>query len=361
MTVVGARPQFIKAGPVSRALREGGHEEFLVHTGQHYDYGMSQVFFDELDVPRPHVNLGVASDSHGRQTGQMMARIDGVLHAEGPDWVLVYGDTNSTMAGALVAAKMRIPVAHVEAGLRSFNRDMPEEINRLVTDHVSTLLCCPTQRAVDQLAAEGIEEGVALTGDVMLDAFEYDRSLAWRKPSVLQGLGLSAGEYGLLTLHRPANTDDRKMFALRMAQVAAVNAAVVWPTHPRSVPALKVQGGPPSNVRLIEPVGRLEMIRLLEGASALITDSGGLQKEAFWAKVPCFTLREETEWEETVESGWNSLVGSAPEALRDAMDGWQRPAEWPPLYGDGRAGEAVVDGLITVGASSRAGSRKVPA
>ncbi len=346
LTVVGARPQFIKAAPVSRALKEAGHAEYLVHTGQHYDYEMSQVFFEELSVPRPDINLEVGSGPHGRQTGQMMALIEEVLQEQRPDWVVVYGDTNSTMAGALAAAKLRMPVVHVEAGLRSFNREMPEEVNRVVTDHLSTRLMCPTKRAVDQLASEGVVEGAILTGDVMLDAFEHDRVISRGKPSALDRLGLGQDGYVLMTLHRAANTDNLKTFALRMEQVGALGQTVVWPGHPRAVSVLS--GGQkklPDNVRLIDPTARLETIQLLEGASALITDSGGLQKEAYWAQVPCFTLRTETEWAETVEAGWNTLVSGSLHSLRDVIEAWRRPSARPDYYGDGCAAEAVVKAL----------------
>lgn len=351
-SIVGARPQFIKAAPVSKALQESKHQEILLHTGQHYDYEMSNIFFEELNLKKPDINLGVGSGPHGRQTGEMLAAIEQVLLEAKPDWVLLYGDTNSTLAGALAAVKLHIPIAHVEAGLRSFNRQMPEEINRIVTDCVSTLLFCPMQRAVNQLAAEGVTEGVVLSGDVMLDAFEHDRRLARMTPSVLERLGLMSGDYILMTMHRAANTDNPEMCRLRLAQVGALDRLVVWSIHPRAVAALRENGGRlPANLRPIEAMGRLAIIQLMEGASAVVTDSGGLQKEAYWARVPCFTLRQETEWVETVEAGWNSLISTEPGSLREAIESWKQPAEWPEIYGHGQAAQVVASSL-TYGAKT---------
>lgn len=313
VSVVGARPQFIKAAPVSREIRKE-HTEILVHTGQHYDYAMSRVFFDELGIPEPDYNLGVGSGSHGWQTGQMMIRIEQVLLKEQPDWVLVYGDTNSTLAGALAAAKLHIPVAHVEAGLRSYNRRMPEEINRVLTDHASDLLLAPTATAAANLRYEGIpEERIHLVGDVMYDAALFYGAKAEAKSRILERLGLRPKGYVLATVHRAENTDDperlRAIFE-GLSQVAC-SIPVVVPLHPRTRAALDRAGlsdGTVDALALIEPVGYLDMALLEKHASVIATDSGGVQKEAFFYRVPCVTLRLETEWTELVELGWNHVV-----------------------------------------------------
>jgi len=330
VTIVGARPQFIKAWPVSQALREAGHEEFLVHTGQHYDYAMSRVFFDELDIPDPHINLEVGSGTQGHQTALMLEKIEAVLLKEDPDWVLVYGDTNSTLAGALAAAKLNVPTAHVEAGLRSFNRRMPEEINRVLTDHVSDLLFCPTKTAVRNLQDEGVVRGVHHVGDVMYDvALRFGR-LAEQRATILTDLDLRPGGYYLVTVHRAENTDDPRRLAgimYGLDRLATREAPVVFPIHPRTRAALErlreFQGtgplSPDGQVRLINPVSFLNMIQLEKHARTILTDSGGVQKEAYFHGVPCVTLREETEWTETVANGWNQLVGSDPDAIEAAV------------------------------------------
>jgi UDP-GlcNAc3NAcA epimerase len=342
VSVVGARPQFIKAAPVSRQLRRR-HGEVLLHTGQHYDRGMSQVFFDELDIPSPDVNLGIGSAHHGRQTGQMLGGIEAVLLEEQPDWALVYGDTNSTLAGALAAAKLHIPVAHVEAGLRSFNRRMPEEINRVLTDHVADLLFCPTQTAVDNLAAEGIASGVHHVGDVMCDAVLHNGALAAARSRILEALGLQPGTYLLATLHRPRNTDDPNRLRAIIEAFGSVGDPIVFPVHPRTRKAIRAQAQRvPRNVCLREPVGYLDMLQLERQARAILTDSGGVQKEAYLVGVPCVTLREETEWVETVQTGWNRLVGADGDEIVAAVRDIQVPDERPPLFGDGRAAERIV-------------------
>ncbi|MDW8234486.1 MAG: UDP-N-acetylglucosamine 2-epimerase (non-hydrolyzing), partial [Roseiflexaceae bacterium] len=307
VTIVGARPQFIKAAAVSRVLRLR-HREVLVHTGQHYDANMSAVFFDELGIPPPDVNLAVGSASHGAQTGAMLAKIEEVLLAECPDWVLVYGDTNSTLAGALAAAKLHIPVAHVEAGLRSFNRAMPEEINRVLTDHISDLLLCPSETAVENLAREGITRGVVLIGDVMADALRLAVERA--DDSVLESSGVQQGSYALATVHRAENTDDPLRLQGILTGLTLLDMPVIFPAHPRARRAIAALGWtPPAHMRLIDPVGYLNMIALMRGARVVLTDSGGVQKEAYWLGVPCVTLRDETEWVETVTCGWNTLAG----------------------------------------------------
>jgi UDP-GlcNAc3NAcA epimerase len=312
LSVVGARPQFIKCGPVSREVRRVA-TEVLVHTGQHYDDKMSGVFFTELGIPAPDYNLGVGSGLHGEQTGAMLAQIERVLLAERPDRVLVYGDTNSTLAAALAAAKLCIPVAHVEAGLRSGNRAMPEETNRVLTDHVAALLLCPTTTAVKNLAGEGITAGVHLVGDVMHDVLTASLAAAETRSTVLATLGLRPRHYFLSTVHRAENADrperlERIVGAFN--DLATSAAPVVFPVHPRTRKLLDAAGWEISPaVRMIEPVSYLDMLMLEKHARAILTDSGGVQKEAGWLQVPCVTLREETEWVETVEAGWNVLVG----------------------------------------------------
>jgi UDP-GlcNAc3NAcA epimerase len=342
LTVVGARPQIIKAAAVSGPLRRRVHE-VLVHTGQHYDDRMSDQFFRELDVPAADHHLGVGSATHGVQTGRMLAAIEPVMIAERPDRVLVYGDTNSTLAGALAAAKLGIPVVHVEAGLRSFNRAMPEETNRIVADHLADILCCPGERAVRNLAAEGIAAGVHLTGDVMRDLLERARAGLDDEP--LSARGLTAGGYALLTLHRAHNTDDADRLAGILAALAGASMAVVFPVHPRTRHALASTGADAvaGSLRMIDPLGYREMLALERGARVVVTDSGGVQKEAYWLGVPCITLRDETEWVETVETGWNRLVGGSPAAIRAALSEISTPATRPNLYGDGCAAERIAE------------------
>jgi len=333
LTVVGARPQFIKAAPVSRALAAAGIGECLVHTGQHFDELMSDVFFAELDMAKPAYNLEVNSLGHGAMTGLMLEKLERVLIAERPAMVLVYGDTNSTLAGALAAAKLHIPIAHVEAGLRSFNRRMPEEINRVLADRLSALLFCPTRTAVENLAAEGIREGVHVVGDVMHDVTLAMTSRAEQRSRVLETLGLAPGSYAVATLHRAENTDDPERFTRIMAWLedAAREAPVVMPVHPRTRKVMASRGIAPAGLRLIEPLGYLDMTRLVHNARAIYTDSGGLQKEAYFHRVPCVTLREETEWVETVAAGWNRLWTGPDYAPRRDI----------PDYGTGEAAVAI--------------------
>ncbi|MBN2006819.1 MAG: UDP-N-acetylglucosamine 2-epimerase (non-hydrolyzing) [Anaerolineae bacterium] len=348
VTVVGARPQFIKAAPVSRALRKA-HTEVLVHTGQHYDENMSSVFFAELDLPQPDVNLGVGSGPHGAQTAAMLAGIEQTLLAEKPDWVLVYGDTNSTLAGALAAAKLHIPVAHVEAGLRSFNRRMPEEINRVLTDHISELLFCPSQTAVDHLTAEGIIHGVHLVGDVMMDALTFAAARAQTHSNILQRLGLDEKDFLLATVHRAENTDNPDRLRAILEAFSALDETIVFPVHPRTRARIEVLNlqSKSRNLKSIEPVGYLDMVRLEQAARMILTDSGGIQKEAYWLGVPCVTLRDETEWVETVEAGWNMLVGADAERIVTAVRDFDLSKNRPPLYGDGRVAERIVSYLGT--------------
>jgi UDP-N-acetylglucosamine 2-epimerase len=359
VTIVGARPQFIKAAPVSKAIRDHNEKEknpriteVLVHTGQHYDHGMSQIFFDELDISEPNLNLGVGSGNHGWQTGQMLVRIEEALLAEKPDFVVVYGDTNSTLAGALAAVKLRIPVAHVEAGLRSFNREMPEEHNRIVADHCSDLLFCPTQTAVDNLAREGVTNGVYLVGDTMYDAVLHFAEIARKRSTILKDLDLEPKTYLLTTIHRPYNTDIPDNLRNIFQAFAEIGEVIVFPVHPRTRKKIaeledRFQHDL-TNIKMVEPVGYLDMLVLEENARLILTDSGGMQKEAYFFGVPCITLRPETEWLETVEVGWNVLGGSDTESILAAYErlGGSSPGSRPTLYGDGRASLKVVRYLI---------------
>ncbi|MCI0642114.1 MAG: UDP-N-acetylglucosamine 2-epimerase (non-hydrolyzing) [Gemmataceae bacterium] len=357
VTVIGARPQFIKAAVVSRLLKkQSGVEELLVHTGQHYDDNMSEVFFRELEIPAPAFHLGIGSGPHGQQTGRMLEAIEKVLVETKPDRVLVYGDTNSTLAGALAAVKLHIPIAHVEAGLRSFNRRMPEEINRIVTDHVSEWLFAPTDAAAANLRAEGRpEEAIHLVGDVMYDAaIDAGRRTG---NEILEKLKLKPKSYLLTTIHRAENTDDPVRLHNILKAFHALNKEwqVVLPLHPRTR-ALLQKSPALANLaeclRVLEPVGYLDMVALEKNARLIATDSGGVQKEAFFQRVPCVTLRDETEWVELVELGWNRVVppssvagilAAVKEALHDSQ------AKTPPsdLYGGGKAGAAIVSVLAS--------------
>jgi len=318
LTVVGARPQFIKCAPVSKEIRKVG-TEILVHTGQHYDEGMSDVFFRDLDLPKPDHNLGVGSGSPSQETGQMLEKLEGIMLEEKPHCMLVYGDTNSTIAGALAAVKLHIPVVHVEAGLRSFNREMPEEINRVVTDHVSNLLLCPTQTGVENLKREGIIKGVYLIGDVMYDALWDNWTLANDRSSVLFRLQLTTKQFALATVHRAENTDNSdnlRGILKALTELGRENEKIVFPVHPRTKKRLHELGwSPPDQVLVVDPVSYLDMLSLEANASIILSDSGGVQKEAYWLGVPCITLRNETEWVETVESGWNVLAGTESKTI----------------------------------------------
>jgi UDP-GlcNAc3NAcA epimerase len=352
LSVVGARPQFIKAAPVSRVLRRH-HTEFLLHTGQHYDDAMSDLFFRQLQIPAPDLNLDVGSGLHGAQTGAMLAGIEGVAVRQHPDWILIYGDTNSTLAGALAGAKLRVPVAHVEAGLRSYDRRMPEEVNRVVADHVSALLLCPTGAAVANLAREGITAGVLQVGDVMFDAFRQNLEVARRSRGILAELGLAPGGYVLLTVHRAENVDDTANLRSILQGVGESGLRTVFPVHPRTRVALGADGmRPPGDVVLVDPVGYLEMLVLEENAEVVVTDSGGVQKEAYFAGRPCVTLRKTTEWIETVDAGWNVLVDTDVDMIAAAIRDFRPRAGRPELFGDGHAAERVVEALSAVEVTS---------
>ncbi len=376
LTVVGARPQFIKASAVSRALASaGGLEEWLVHTGQHADADMSSVFFQELELPAPADHLGISGGGHGQMTGRMLERLEAVMERERPAAVLVYGDTNSTLAGALAAAKLEIPVVHVEAGLRSFKMSMPEEINRVMADRISSVLCCPTRTAVDNLSREGFpnrlaggalldaasEEWrrtpapwVANVGDVMLDVLRYYRAKAEATSRVLERLGLAAGQYAVLTAHRASNTRDVAALGAILQPVVALSRhlPVVFPVHPRTAALLRAVPGMPdttagSGMIMIGPLSYLDFLQLQTHARATLTDSGGVQKEAFFLGVPCVTLRRETEWPETLAYGWNRLLGDPRDGPVDLFQWLQlMPHSGPPdtaPFGDGAAAPRIVD------------------
>ena len=378
--IVGARPQFIKMAVISRAIAEYNRNrkmnseevhELVVHTGQHYDYELSEVFFHELHIPKPHYDLEVGSASHGEQTGEMLRRVEQVLLKEEPDIILVYGDTNSTLAGALAAAKLHMPVAHVEAGLRSFNKRMPEEINRVLTDHASTILFCPTEKAVENLKGEGfigIVNGGRLAplglgeldlnyspdnplvinvGDVMYDSVLYNLDLAEEKSTIRQDLCLERKGFYLATVHRAENTDDPNRFEeifTAFQEIAAQGIKLICPLHPRTRKVLANRGmkNLPANLKLIEPVSYLDMLVLEKNAKLVLTDSGGVQKEAFILRVPCITLRKRTEWVETVEAGWNILVGIDREKMVSYAKYFPLPRDRErTIFGDGRAGERI--------------------
>jgi UDP-N-acetylglucosamine 2-epimerase len=344
LSIVGARPQFIKAAAVSRAVRKR-HHEVIVHTGQHYDDGMSALFFRELGLPEPDHHLGVGSGSHGEQTGHMLIALERVIAEQKADLVMVYGDTNSTLAGALAAAKAGIPVAHVEAGCRSYDRTMPEEINRVAADHLSSRLFCPTARAVENLAREGITAGVDNVGDVMLDLLREQLPEAERRSKIVESLKLAPSRYLVVTVHRAANTDQPDRLSAILGALESLEEPVVFPVHPRTRKAVTSLGRVPGpSIRMIEPVGYHDMMILVRHARMVLTDSGGIQKEAFFLGTPCVTLRETTEWAETVEAGWNRLVGVDRDALIDTVRTW-KPAGVPPsgMFGDGHASQRIAE------------------
>jgi UDP-N-acetylglucosamine 2-epimerase len=356
LSIVGARPEFVQATPVSKALRRR-HTEILVHTGQHYDYRMSELFFEQLGLAAPDYNLEIGSGAHGRQTGEMLGALEDVILAEQPDWVIIRGDTNSTIAGALAAAKLRVPLAHIEAGERSFNRDMPEEINRVVADRVSDLLFCISHTAVENLSAEGITRGVHYVGDVMLDAVIQMIPIAQRTSSILGDLGVEPGRFVLATVHRASNTDDPSNLRNIVSALSRVAMPVVFPVHPRTkhaIDRLGLEFG--SNVRVIPPVGYLDILRLEDGAEAIVTDSGGVTREAYFLERRCITLRDETEHVGTVSAGWNTLVGTEPERVVGAVENFRPAAAHPPIFGDGHAAQHIVRILEEMSETKR-GSR----
>lgn len=348
VSIVGARPEFVQAAPISRALLPH-HQEILVHTGQHYDYEMSAVFFRQLGLPEPDYNLEVGSGSHAWQTGRILIGVEEVLVKEKPDWVIVRGDTNSTLAGGLAAAKLGYPLAHIEAGLRSFNKHMPEEVNRVLVDRVSDALFCPTDMAVQNLRDEGITVGVYRVGDVMYDGMLYNLALAEKRSTILQDLKLVRGRYLLTTVHRASNTDVRESLSSILTALAELEDLVVFPVHPRTRKQIELfQLDVASNIHLIDPVGYFDILVLQKNARLLLTDSGGMQKEAYCLGTPCITLRKETEWVETVESGWNVLVGAETRSITETVRAFKPPAEHPLLYGDGKAARRIVSLLETL-------------
>lgn len=340
VTIIGARPQFIKTALLSKELRKD-FREIIIHTGQHYDVNMSDIFFQNLDLPEVDYNLGVGSASQGKQTAMMLERIEEILIDEKPDLVLVYGDTNSTLAGALAAAKLHIPVAHVEAGMRSFNREMPEEINRIISDHISDLLFCTSGSVVELLKAEGITKGVYMVGDVMYDLQKQTMEKGTGE-QILEQLVLKPKEYILATIHRQENTDQKENLINILKAFQEIGETIVWPLHPRTKKRLIDFGlmemlAEIKNLKTIQPVSYTEMIELERNARLIMTDSGGVQKEAYVAKVPCITLREETEWTETVKSGWNQLAGTNWQKIIDLISNFPEPKNHPDFLGDGQA------------------------
>lgn len=340
VSVIGARPQFIKCAALTRELRTG-HNEIIVHTGQHYDSNLSGVFFEELDIPKPDYNLGVGSGTHGYQIGQMLLAIEDVLFKERPELVLVYGDTNTTLAGALAASKLHIPLGHVEAGLRYLDRSMPEEINRILTDHCSDLLFCPTKTSVNNLNKENISQGVYLTGDVMVDILLRQKEIA-EKSNVLQALGLKSKQYLVVTVHRAGNTDNRENLQSIVDALCQIDQTIVFPIHPRTESALKryrfySRLKENNKIKIVKPLAYRDFLKLMNHAQEIITDSGGIQKEAYVLKVPCITLLETTGWDETVEDGWNVLVGANKDKIVNMARDFKPRGEQREDFGKGEA------------------------
>ncbi|WP_078434164.1 non-hydrolyzing UDP-N-acetylglucosamine 2-epimerase [Metabacillus halosaccharovorans] len=352
LTVVGARPQFIKACMLSKIIvQEPDLQEIIVHTGQHYDVNMSDIFFNELKLPVPDYHLKIGSGSHGKQTSKMLCKLEEIMVEEKPDIVLVYGDTNSTLAGSLSAAKLNIPIAHVESGLRSYNKKMPEEINRVVTDHLSTLFFCPTQTAVNNLKKEGINHGVYLTGDINYDALLFYKSYALNHSTILSDLNLTKEEYYLATIHRAENTDNYHRLKTILEAFNELDMKVIFPIHPRTKEKIKQMNLlnllHSSNIKTIEPLPYFDMIHIENFAKAILTDSGGVQKEAYMLRVPCITLRDETEWTETVDSKWNTLVGASNLGnISHAIANVKKPSNYPAIFGDGHSSKIMTNILL---------------
>lgn len=343
ITVIGARPQFIKAAAVSNKLRNK-NEEVLIHTGQHYDKNMSKIFFDELDIPYPDYNLSVGSGGHGKQTGEMLIKLEEIYEKERPDMVLVYGDTNSTLAGALVASKMLIPVVHVEAGLRSFNKIMPEEQNRIITDHLSSLLFAPTETAVRNLKNEGIIKNVYKVGDVMFDAVLHFGEVAKRKSEIIKHLDIENEGFVLATIHRAENTNNLARLRNIIEALNDSGKTVILPLHPRTKKYIQDYGlSFNNNIKVINPIGYLDMLSLEKNCIKIVTDSGGVQKEAFFMHKPCITMREETEWVETVENDWNRIVGTDKEKILEEITNFKPRMLQKDIFGDGKSSEKICD------------------
>jgi UDP-GlcNAc3NAcA epimerase len=365
-SIVGARPQFIKIAPVCRAIADrnkqgAGLEDVIIHTGQHYDASMSDVFFEELNIPKADFHLGVGSASHGAQTGQMLQKLEELMLSQSPDMVVIYGDTNSTVAGALAAAKLHIPIAHVEAGLRSFNRKMPEEVNRIVADHISDILLAPTPTAIANLDKENLADRTLYSGDIMHDAVIYNRKLADEKSSILSDFSLKQKSYAVVTVHRAENTDDPtrlREILDSLNEVAANGLKLVFPVHPRTKKTINNQfpdWKPSTELQLIEPVGYLDMLQLVVNARMAITDSGGLQKETFFLNCPCITIRDETEWVETVDGGGNIVTGVNKNKIIDAVNYWNQKTEQSLVdfsdqarkaFGEGNSADKIVQAIL---------------
>jgi len=343
LTVIGARPQFVKAAVVSKALRNTGVKETIIHTGQHYDDKMSSVFWDELKIPKPAINLNIGSGLHGFQTAEMIEQTERFIIMSKKKFraVLLYGDTNSTLAGAIVAPKLHIPVIHVEAGLRSFNKKMPEEINRIITDRVSDILFCSSEKSVLQLKKEGITKNVYNVGDVMQDAFINFGKIAQKKINLNSLIPFKSGEYNILTLHRPSNTDNNKVLQKIISAFKEIDKPTVFPVHPRiknKISKINI----PDNLKLIAPLSYFEMLIVITHCNKIFTDSGGLQKEAYWANKDCITIRDETEWTETLENNYNILTGDNPEKIINAYF-FENKSERPNIYGDGSASQKIAE------------------
>jgi UDP-GlcNAc3NAcA epimerase len=347
LTVIGARPQFIKAATVSNKIRSNGNTEILVHTGQHYDNNMSDIFFEELGIPKPDYNLNIGSSNHGNQTGNMLIALEEIYLKEKPDMVLVYGDTNSTLAGSLCASKLLIPVAHVEAGLRSFNKSMPEEQNRILTDHISDLLFTPTLTAVNNLKNENITKGVHNVGDVMYDAINLFKKRAKDVSKIVEKLDLAPESYILSTIHRAENTNSVERLTSILNALSTCGKKIILPLHPRTkkfIEEYNLHVG--DNLKIIDPVGYLDMISLQENSQKIVTDSGGVQKEAYFLKKPCITMRDETEWVETVENGWNVIVGSDSNKIMNALESFNPTGTPASAFGNGDS-SSIITQIIT--------------
>jgi len=346
LSVIGARPQFIKVKPIIEEVRKHKIHHILLHTGQHYDYEMTKIIFEELEIPEPDYNLNVGSHSHGKQTGIMLERIEKVLMKEKPNVVIVYGDTNSTLAGAVASVKLEIQVTHIEAGLRSFNKKMPEEINRILTDRISDFLFCPSEVAVNNLKKEGIERGVFFVGDIMYDIFlRYKERLEEEK--VLERFDLNSGEYLLLTIHRKENTDNPENLKKILESVGESKELTIFPVHPRTKKIISEKGIKiPENIKIIKPVGYLEMLTLEKNSKKILTDSGGVQKEAYWFGIPCITLRKETEWIETIKENMNILTGSDKRKILNSIKSFSPESKTKNIYGDGNTAEKIIEILI---------------
>lgn len=342
LSVVGARPQFIKLAPLSAKLA-GVHDEIIVHTGQHYDYSMSEQIFNDLDIRKPDIHLGIGSGSHACQTAGMMIALEQAMLAKKPDVVIVFGDTNSTLAGALAAAKLHIPIIHIEAGLRSFNKNMPEEINRITTDHISTYLFAPTQTAVINLTDEGLSSQTTLTGDIMVDTMNNNIKIAMEKSNILDKLKIEPNNYNLLTLHRDYNVDDTATLKNLLTQLSGLNEEIIFPVHPRTRKMLSSSFSLPKNIRLTQPQGYLDFIVLEKSSRRIISDSGGIQKEAYILKKPCITLRTETEWVETVEEKWNLLVSPLDNEIAKKIIRFHPPTIQNQIFG-----QNVTDQMIKI-------------